>query len=319
MAADALERDVDHGPEEIVHPGLHPRLVQMAASCAVAMGSAGPRDTSGSGDSRTRASLGSRSVHAGLMGCSPRDGHRDHGGDPRAASQAPLLGSQEAVDHPEEAASQGRLACEIDGLRFLLATRHGREEASKEVSGHPGKPAQSMDAPNDTWCVDYKGEFKTGDGVYCYPLTAAPATSFDVMVCRPLLTRALGPCFVGFSRSTASRRSSVHTPTASRSQQPRLGDQSPLICGFDSASTPVDPNGSLNRTGAMSGCTRLSSSRPRGPRPPRCEDSKDASITSAGSSTKSALTKPSARRRRLRDMRRHRASSQAAPDRVSRA
>jgi hypothetical protein len=26
-----------------------------------------------------------------------------------------------------------------------------------------------MDAPNDTWCVDFKGEFKTGDGLYCYP------------------------------------------------------------------------------------------------------------------------------------------------------
>lgn len=25
--------------------------------------------------------------------------------------------------------------------------------------------------PNDLWCVDFKGEFKLGNGQYCYPLT----------------------------------------------------------------------------------------------------------------------------------------------------
>ena len=54
-----------------------------------------------------------------------------------------------------------------------LLYRHGliERERRRTYPGHPGKPAQSMDAPNDTWCVDFKGESKTGDGQYCYPLT----------------------------------------------------------------------------------------------------------------------------------------------------
>ncbi len=53
-----------------------------------------------------------------------------------------------------------------------LLSRHGMidKKRRRKYPGHAGKPAQSMDAPNDTWCVDYKGEFKTGDGIYCYPL-----------------------------------------------------------------------------------------------------------------------------------------------------
>jgi hypothetical protein len=37
-------------------------------------------------------------------------------------------------------------------------------------------------APNDLWCADYKGEFRPGDGRYCYPLTvtdhASPASDY---------------------------------------------------------------------------------------------------------------------------------------------
>src|SRR5439155_19123525 len=25
--------------------------------------------------------------------------------------------------------------------------------------------------PNDIWCIDYKGQFRLGNGPYCYPLT----------------------------------------------------------------------------------------------------------------------------------------------------
>ncbi len=58
-----------------------------------------------------------------------------------------------------------------------LLARHGMidKKRRRKYPGHPGKPAQSMDAPNDTWCVDYKGEFKTGDGNYCYPRGRAAA------------------------------------------------------------------------------------------------------------------------------------------------
>ncbi|MHB1298736.1 MAG: helix-turn-helix domain-containing protein [Gemmatimonadaceae bacterium] len=36
---------------------------------------------------------------------------------------------------------------------------------------HPGAPRIRTERPNDVWTADFKGEFRTGDGVYCYPLT----------------------------------------------------------------------------------------------------------------------------------------------------
>ena len=36
---------------------------------------------------------------------------------------------------------------------------------------HPGAPRIHTEAPNDLWTADFKGEFRTGDGIYCYPLT----------------------------------------------------------------------------------------------------------------------------------------------------
>jgi transposase len=32
-------------------------------------------------------------------------------------------------------------------------------------------PIATTDAPNDTWCVDFKGQFRLGDRSICYPLT----------------------------------------------------------------------------------------------------------------------------------------------------
>jgi len=38
--------------------------------------------------------------------------------------------------------------------------------------------------PNDVWCVDYKGEFRTGNGRYCYPLTVTDEFSRYLLECR---------------------------------------------------------------------------------------------------------------------------------------
>lgn len=49
---------------------------------------------------------------------------------------------------------------------------------------HPGTPPPSMDAPNATWTVDFKGEFRTGDGTLCYPLTVQDGHSRFLLECR---------------------------------------------------------------------------------------------------------------------------------------
>ncbi len=36
---------------------------------------------------------------------------------------------------------------------------------------HPGRPLTPMTEPNGIWTTDFKGQFKTRNGVYCYPLT----------------------------------------------------------------------------------------------------------------------------------------------------
>ena len=41
-------------------------------------------------------------------------------------------------------------------------------------------------APNDLWCADFKGEFKLGNGEYCYPLTVTDHASRYLLMCEAL-------------------------------------------------------------------------------------------------------------------------------------
>ncbi len=52
--------------------------------------------------------------------------------------------------------------------------------------GHPGRPQAPMDAPNAIWTADFKGQFKLGDGYYCYPLTVADGFSRMLLRCQAL-------------------------------------------------------------------------------------------------------------------------------------
>ena len=38
-------------------------------------------------------------------------------------------------------------------------------------------PLRGAGAPNEVWCVDYKGQFRLGNGSYCYPLTVTDLLS----------------------------------------------------------------------------------------------------------------------------------------------
>ena len=52
--------------------------------------------------------------------------------------------------------------------------------------GHPGRPMTPMHLPNAVWTTDFKGQFPTGDGVLCYPLTVADGASRFLLACRAL-------------------------------------------------------------------------------------------------------------------------------------
>lgn len=53
-------------------------------------------------------------------------------------------------------------------------------------------PLTRAEAPNDVWTTDFKGEFRTGDGCYCYPLTLPDAFSRFVLRCDGVLGRTTG-------------------------------------------------------------------------------------------------------------------------------
>jgi putative transposase len=69
-----------------------------------------------------------------------------------------------------------------------LLRRNGLVEPRRRrrYPGHPGRPLTPMTAPNGIWTADFKGQFKTGDGIYCYPLTVQDGFSRYLLACRGL-------------------------------------------------------------------------------------------------------------------------------------
>jgi len=63
-----------------------------------------------------------------------------------------------------------------------------RHKTQRRKTGHPGKPTSIVTAPNELWCVDFKGQFKTRDGRYCYPLTVTDRYSRYLIGCQGLLS-----------------------------------------------------------------------------------------------------------------------------------
>ena len=51
---------------------------------------------------------------------------------------------------------------------------------------HPGIAPLATSRPNQVWPVDFKGQFKTGDGRYCFPLTVTDHCSRMLLVCQGL-------------------------------------------------------------------------------------------------------------------------------------
>lgn len=54
-----------------------------------------------------------------------------------------------------------------------VLARAGLVRKRQQRSQHAPMPTQLgiASAPNDIWCIDYKGQFRLGSGKYCYPLT----------------------------------------------------------------------------------------------------------------------------------------------------
>lgn len=60
----------------------------------------------------------------------------------------------------------------------LVAPRRRRRRATPST-----QPFGECSAPNQVWCIDFKGEFRTGDGQWCIPLTITDAFSRFILCC----------------------------------------------------------------------------------------------------------------------------------------
>jgi len=68
-----------------------------------------------------------------------------------------------------------------------------------------GTPLSAGAAANDLWCADFKGEFKLGNGRYCYPLTVTDHASRFLLLCEALESTREDPAVTAFERLFAER------------------------------------------------------------------------------------------------------------------
>lgn len=66
---------------------------------------------------------------------------------------------------------------------------------------HPGRPLTPMDQPNAVWTADFKGQFKTLDGLYVYPLTIQDGYSRFLLQVHGMLHPRLEPTKDVFTRA----------------------------------------------------------------------------------------------------------------------
>ncbi|MGC2030948.1 MAG: IS481 family transposase [Steroidobacteraceae bacterium] len=84
--------------------------------------------------------------------------------------------------------------------RHGLVKRPGRPR--QRATGTPLSPGAN---PNDLWCADFKGEFKLGNGRYCYPLTVTDHASRFLLLCEALESTREDLAVTAFERLFAER------------------------------------------------------------------------------------------------------------------
>ena len=84
--------------------------------------------------------------------------------------------------------------------------RHGLvARAKRRRHKAEGTPLSAATKPNDLWCVDFKGEFKLGNGRYCYPLTVTDQAARYLLWCEALESTREAGVFSAFQRLFAER------------------------------------------------------------------------------------------------------------------
>lgn len=89
-----------------------------------------------------------------------------------------------ATRHPRVSAwPAASTAADLLARRGLVHKRRRRQPHR-----HPGVVPPTTAAANDLWTADFKGQFRTGNGVYCFPLTIADQHTRYLLTCHGLLS-----------------------------------------------------------------------------------------------------------------------------------
>jgi transposase len=165
-------------------------------------------------------------------------------------------------------------------------------------------PFADCTGPNDIWCIDYKGWFRTNDGRRCDPLTISDAASRFLLRCqavrrvdarcaRPLLEATFREYGLPW-RSAATMARHLRAAVSAVFRAFRCGGSS--SGSSPSASRLAGPR----RTAGTSACTARCSAMPAS-RPPRTGASNSGALMRfAGSTTRNGPMKRSATCRRAR-------------------
>ena len=95
---------------------------------------------------------------------------------------APKLLTVAARQDPAAAWPSRSTVCDLLKARGLVSPRGRRNPRAQGRA-----PVAPITRSNETWTTDFKGQFRTGDGVYCYPLTLRDGFSRFVLRCDALV------------------------------------------------------------------------------------------------------------------------------------
>jgi transposase InsO family protein len=78
----------------------------------------------------------------------------------------------------------------------LVTAKRRRAGVARAKGTHLVKP----DRPNGLWCTDFKGQFRLGNGIYCYPLTVTDQKSRFLLACEGFESIDEQQCIQAFHR-----------------------------------------------------------------------------------------------------------------------
>ena len=105
------------------------------------------------------------------------------------------LVQHDATTHWPAASSIGALL-----QREGLIRSRRRRRAEREALDSSSRGRTSATAPNTVWTVDFKGEFRLQQLMYCYPLTVLDLATHFNLACQALPTTAIAPTRAVFVR-----------------------------------------------------------------------------------------------------------------------